>query len=589
MRDRLLSTPWPLTIAVALLIALPILIVGELSVADTRARVRDQQLTATSRVADQAALALDSSIAQVRQQVAAVAVRPSPGRPTELIDALQRGDAVDVRRQLTTLQSVLRVLQGQNLFVLDGARVVLFDTSPVSEVGNSHADISGWPTATQPVTVSPVYRVGGGAENLRVSVFGYMDRTLGTAPAILEVRVSLGPLATATLQPLFASVGELYVVDGQGRLIMRSYRAFGLDDATLQDLSAAPAVSAALTDQRAALQGPDPFGRGDRSIASASLPTLGWRIIAEQPAGVIESELETGILQQRAVRIALVALLLGATYLLGRSTSQIARGRRELAVSLAVQEETSRQLEIVSRHKSEFLASMSHELRTPLNAIIGFADVLRGGMAGALSERQTEYLGDILESGRHLLSLINDILDLAKVEAGRMQLDVTSFSLPAALGNGVTMVRERARQHAIDLQLEIAPDVGTVTADERKVKQVMFNLLSNAMKFTPDGGRIAVRADRREDGVRVAVCDTGIGISAEDQARIFEEFAQTKAGRRASEGTGLGLTLTKRLVELHGGRIWVESEPGKGSTFTFSLPLLVEERAAADGVPTSPS
>jgi signal transduction histidine kinase len=276
------------------------------------------------------------------------------------------------------------------------------------------------------------------------------------------------------------------------------------------------------------------------------------------------------------VRIALVLLLLAATFLLGRSTSQIARSRRELAVSLEREQTLGRQLQIADRHKSEFLASMSHELRTPLNAIIGFADVLKGGMAGELRGRQGEYLGDIVESGRHLLSLINDILDLAKVEAGRMELEVTSFSLPAALGNGMTMIRERAQQHAIDLQLEISPEVGTVSGDERKVKQVVFNLLSNAVKFTPDGGHVAVSAERRDGEIRVAVRDSGVGISAEDQARIFEEFAQTKDGRRAAEGTGLGLTLTKRLVELHGGRIWVESEPGKGSTFTFAIPLLVE-------------
>ena len=579
MRDRLLSTPWPLTIAVALLIALPILIVGELSAADTRARVRDEQLVATSRVADQAALSLDSSIARVRDQVAAVAVRPPTGRPTELIDALQRGDAAEVQRQLTTLQGVLSVLQGRNVFVLDSSRVVLFNTSAVSEVGGSHADIAGWPTSAQPVTVSPVYRVvGAGTENLRVSVFGYMDRTQGAAATTLEVQVSLVALARTTLQPVFASVGELYVVDGQGRLILRSYRAFGLDDATFQDLSGGPIVAAALKDQRIALQGSDPFGRGDRSIASASLPTLGWRIIAEQPAGAVERDLEADIFQQRAVRVALVLLLLGATFLLGRSTSQIARGRRELSVALALQQETGRQLEIVSRHKSEFLSSVSHELRTPLNAIIGFADVLKGGMAGALTGRQSEYLGDILDSGRHLLSLINDILDLAKVEAGRMELDVTTFSLPDALGNGVTMVRDRAKQHAIDLRLEISPDVDAISGDERKIKQIVFNLLSNAMKFTPDGGRVALSAERRDGEIRVAVRDSGIGISTEDQGRIFEEFAQTREGRRAAEGTGLGLTLTKRLVELHGGRIWVESEPGKGSTFTFSLPLLVEAR-----------
>ncbi len=239
-------------------------------------------------------------------------------------------------------------------------------------------------------------------------------------------------------------------------------------------------------------------------------------------------------------------------------------------------QEKSRQLEVASRHKSEFLANMSHELRTPLNAIIGFSDVLRERMFGELNEKQDEYLRDILESGKHLLSLINDILDLSKIEAGRMELQLASFSLRQALQNGITMVRERASRHGINLALDVDPQLDVVEADERKVKQIIYNLLSNAVKFTPDGGRVDVFARLRDDAVEVAVRDTGIGVPPEERDRIFEEFQQ--AGRsegRAQEGTGLGLTLAKRFVEMQGGRIWVESEVGAGSTFTFTLPVRV--------------
>jgi GAF domain-containing protein len=237
-------------------------------------------------------------------------------------------------------------------------------------------------------------------------------------------------------------------------------------------------------------------------------------------------------------------------------------------------QEKSQQLEIASRHKSEFLATMSHELRTPLNAIIGFSEVLLQQMFGPLNPKQSEYLDDVLSSGRHLLGLINDILDLSKIEAGRMELDVDTFSLVEALQNGVTMVRERAARHGIALNLEVAPDVDLIEADPRKVKQVLFNLLSNAVKFTPDGGRVDVTAARANGDIVVAVKDTGIGISPEDQDRIFEEFQQARRQtERSREGTGLGLSLAKRFVELHGGRIRVESEPGKGSTFTFTLPV----------------
>ena len=231
------------------------------------------------------------------------------------------------------------------------------------------------------------------------------------------------------------------------------------------------------------------------------------------------------------------------------------------------------QLEAASRHKSEFLANMSHELRTPLNAIIGFSEVLLERMFGELNPKQEEYLQDIMTSGRHLLSLINDILDLSKVEAGRMELEPSAFDLPAALEGCLTLVRERATRHGITLGLTVDEDLGQIVADERKVRQVVLNLLSNAVKFTPEGGRVAVGAARADGGVEVSVSDTGIGIAQDEQEAIFEEFRQAGSDyTRKREGTGLGLALSRKFVELHGGRIWVKSEVGKGSTFTFTLP-----------------
>jgi signal transduction histidine kinase len=236
-------------------------------------------------------------------------------------------------------------------------------------------------------------------------------------------------------------------------------------------------------------------------------------------------------------------------------------------------QDKSRQLEIANQHKSEFLANMSHELRTPLNAIIGFSEVLIERMFGELNEKQDDYLKDIHSSGKHLLSLINDILDLSKIEAGRMELDVEVFDVPSALANAMTLVRERAQRHGIALGLEVAPEVAEIRADERKFKQILLNLLTNAVKFTLDGGRVDVRARRAGGVLEVAVADTGIGIAKGDQAAVFEEFRQV--GRHYTnkqEGTGLGLTLTRRFVELHGGTLTLESEPGQGSTFTFTLP-----------------
>jgi GAF domain-containing protein len=236
-------------------------------------------------------------------------------------------------------------------------------------------------------------------------------------------------------------------------------------------------------------------------------------------------------------------------------------------------EDKSRQIEAANQHKSEFLANMSHELRTPLNAIIGFSEVLSERLFGELNEKQAEYTDDILSSGRHLLSLINEILDLSKVEAGRMELEMATFDLPLAIDNARTFVRERATRHGITLDVTIDERLGDFVGDERKIKQILLNLLSNAVKFTPEGGRIGINARPVDHSVEISVTDTGIGIASEDQPKIFEEFRQVGSDyAHKVEGTGLGLTLAKKFVELHGGRIWVESEVGKGSTFVFTLP-----------------
>jgi signal transduction histidine kinase len=235
-------------------------------------------------------------------------------------------------------------------------------------------------------------------------------------------------------------------------------------------------------------------------------------------------------------------------------------------------EDKSRQLEVASQHKSEFLANMSHELRTPLNAIIGFSEVLSERMFGELNEKQEEYLRDIYASGQHLLSLINDILDLSKIEAGRMELEVTDFDLPTAIDNALILVRERAGRRSIVLHMSIDERLGEVRADEGKIRQVVLNLLSNAIKFTPEGGQIELQAIPKDPLVEVSVSDTGVGIAPEDQEKVFEEFRQVGTADKKAEGTGLGLTLCRKFIELHGGRIWVKSQLGAGSTFTFTIP-----------------
>ena len=236
-------------------------------------------------------------------------------------------------------------------------------------------------------------------------------------------------------------------------------------------------------------------------------------------------------------------------------------------------ESANRELEAASRHKSEFLANMSHELRTPLNAVIGFSEVLLQRMFGELNPKQDEYLQDIYASGQHLLSLINDILDLSKIEAGRMELELADFDLPTAIENALILVRERAGRRGIALHQAVDLRLGPIRGDERKIKQVLLNILSNALKFTPEGGRIGVRAGLADGMAEISVADTGVGIAPEDQEAVFEEFRQVGTAAKKVEGTGLGLALSRKFIELHGGRIWVQSQVGVGSTFTFTIPV----------------
>jgi signal transduction histidine kinase len=253
----------------------------------------------------------------------------------------------------------------------------------------------------------------------------------------------------------------------------------------------------------------------------------------------------------------------------------VAEGEARAATELA-----RAQLEAASRHKSEFLASMSHELRTPLNAVLGFSDVLLSRTAGELNDDQAEFVADIRASGAHLLELINDVLDLSKVEAGRLEVDRRTFALGEVIAAAANLVRPRAEAGRIAVVVDVAPSAAEAYGDERRVKQVLVNLLGNAVKFTPPGGRIAVRAWADEAGSHVAVADDGVGIAPEDQAAIFDDFAQVGDAALAREGTGLGLALARRLLELHGGAIAVESALGVGSTFTVTLPPAPAEVAS---------
>ncbi len=257
-----------------------------------------------------------------------------------------------------------------------------------------------------------------------------------------------------------------------------------------------------------------------------------------------------------------------------QATEQLRSTLKALEEKNVALEAARREAEHANRVKSEFLAGMSHELRTPLHAIIGFSEALEARLFGELNAKQAEYVADIHSSGRHLLALINDLLDISKIEAGRMELDLARFNLTAALQQALTFFKERAARRNLTLALAVDPVLDSIVADERKFKEILLNLLSNAVKYTPEGGRVEVRAWPGTGEICIAVSDTGIGIPPEEHQAVFEEFHQVKRrDRERLEGTGLGLALTRRFVTLHGGRIWVESEPGHGATFVFTVPV----------------
>lgn len=327
-------------------------------------------------------------------------------------------------------------------------------------------------------------------------------------------------------------------------------------------------------------------------IAAAAIPSFfGWGVgLAPIPDEIAQPVLALGVPLVASVLLAAIwqsrLALSEASLHLSEANEALRESERQLEDKVARRTQAlqdsraelaaSRDEAVAAnRHKSAFLANMSHELRTPLNAVIGFSEVLLEKVFGDLNDKQNEYVGDIHSSGKHLLSLINDILDLSKIEAGRLELSPAPVALSATFENAMVLMRERANQGGVKLVSEIGSEIGTVIADERKLTQTLINLLSNAVKFTGEGGAVTLRATRDDVELEVSVSDTGIGIAPENHALVFEEFRQAGDDSPAArEGTGLGLALTKRLVELHGGRIWLESALDEGSTFTFRIPVL---------------
>ena len=538
-----------------------------------------------------AAARIESFIAQIERQLAYAAL-PQLGGPSS------------EQRKIEFFKLQRLVPAVTDVATIDAAgRERLFVSILAMNVVESKKDRSQEPAFLNAKTDKTWY----GPVSFRKETEPYMQIAVRAGDMVTVADVNLKFIWDVITQIKVGKKGKAYVVDATGHLVADPDIGRVLRKTDLSGLEHVKASLAGAPDAEPAVLARDPSGT-EVLTAFSPIDPLGWRVFVEQPVTEVYATLDASILRTALllaagfVISALAALFMARGMVrpirtLQEGAQRIGAGELEQRIdvrtgdeleALAGQfndmsdelrrsyaeleqkvEERTAQLAVANRHKSEFLANMSHELRTPLNAIIGFSEALGEKMFGELNAKQEEYLNDIHASGRHLLSLINDILDLSKIEAGRMELDVSSFPAGPTLEATLALVRERAQRKGITLSLQTDPRLGEMRADERKFKQILLNLLSNAIKFTPEGGRIAVGARVNGTGLEFQVSDDGIGIAPEEQAAVFEEFRQV--GPRA-EGTGLGLALTRRFVELHGGSIRLESAPQRGSTFTFTIP-----------------
>jgi signal transduction histidine kinase len=594
----------------ALLILLPVIALVA-SMAIEAGRQHDERLRTTGLIqrlnASTASNKVEAFISRIREDIDRVAMIPWERLHHE---ALQRRDSH--RELLARNPAIIALSAGpsadtENLFVSRNTADYIGPPRGRTLTDDSLKDAE--PSA------DPLFgrlRVSGGTEP---TVLVYLQRD-GVTPEYGRVELNLKFLSEVISGVKFGETGSAYLTDSEGLVIAHPDARYVL----LPELAGPRREWVSHTNSGKRLARFVSFENIEAYGSAIRIAGTPWYLVVQQDAAEVDHQLVTALLKTGGVfLIGLVGAIFGGMAAARRIASPVLRLEKASAAiaggdlgmriderrengefarlagrfnSMASQlqsyttsleqkvAEKTAELERANRHKSEFLANMSHELRTPLNAVIGFSEALKAEYFGALNQKQKEYVKDINESGQHLLSLINDILDLSKIEAGKMELTASRFNMALAIDNALTFVRERALGHRIHLKADIAPEVGEVVADERKVKQILINLLSNAVKFSHPDGWVAVTAARDKNAVMVSVQDAGVGIANEDQAAIFDEFRQVGGeGSAKAEGTGLGLSLAKRFVELHGGRIEVVSEVGKGSTFSFWIPDGVKDAA----------
>jgi len=564
--------PWLALTIVTLVVVAPAYLITGVTFNDTNTRLEDSAQAEQARGAETAAEIVAGRVSGLQTDLVALATSRFTGT------AMAAGDSVTLSILVTEFRPVVGIDRETLSIFIEDARGSLLALDPPDQtlIGRDFSQrdyFIGVSREWKPF-VSEAFQgaLRGNPATTVVAVPIFAPD--GTAVGVMGAAIDLSRAAD-WLAPL-STYQDVYLVDRKGRLITHARDPLG---DSLRDLSADPTVAAAIGGAKVLGRAADPLSGQPSFIASAKVPGVEWQIVVVDPADKVSAQLSPLLQTILAVRIAMVLIVLMLTLLVSRAVRGLIAQRVQLAASEQAARAAQERADGASQHKSEFLANMSHELRTPLNAIIGFSELLQEQLAPAINDRQRRYLGNIRDAGGHLLGLINDVLDLSRVEAGRIELRPETIVVEALLAPVLAATREAAR--AQNVSFEAAADADrTVYVDAGRVRQILFNLLSNAVKFTPAGGRVTLTVTAAAGGLDVVVADTGLGIPLDKQERVFGTFERFHEGPSSARGTGLGLALTKRLVEIHQGAIDFTSREGVGSTFHAHLPDVVVEAQA---------
>jgi signal transduction histidine kinase len=544
--------PRGLIAIVVVFIATPLLALGEIVSLDSRSRIEQAERVAAADAATRAGDLLASRLAALADEVFGVAQSP---QLAVAMDAY-RGDGGPSDREVQRLLETYRSALSSDIerLLLIGTRGGVFARYPSNTAEPPGTDyLPQRPIDNIPFPPRVVRVVTHDAQSAGLMFSTGVSLPPSSGGGVRGVILYTGFVAEVALariaewlSPLLSAAREIHVVDERGRLIASV------------DPDGATASLKGVSDPVTLASQPNDF------VSVSSIKNVAWQVVAVRPSTALVA-FDEAANSQRLVRVVLLALLVAAAYVVGSVAAQLRRQQQELR-------EANIRIDAASEAKSRFLAAVSHDLRTPLNAILGFSDLLLQRLFGEINEKQEEYLRDIRGAGEHQLSLVNDLLDLSKIEAGKMELHPVPFSLRELLQQTQSVVTPLADAKHVRLELDVPADLPTVEQDPARLRQVVLNLLSNAVKFTPEGGNVRTAAAAHDGLVTITVSDTGVGISAEDQARVFEEFQQVGASARSGQGTGLGLALVRGFVGMMGGEVSLRSAVGQGSTFTITLP-----------------